>query len=57
MIAAVRNHGRLWLDRFACVAGWDRLASRRVFVLLRRSGQYSKSWIRAAETLLQDHFY
>jgi radical SAM superfamily enzyme YgiQ (UPF0313 family) len=57
MITAVRNHGRLWLDRFASVAGWDRLASRRVFVLLRRSGQYSKSWIRAAETLLQDHFY
>jgi hypothetical protein len=57
MIAAVRSHGRLWLDRFACVAGWDRLASRRVFVLLNRPGQYAKSWIRAAEALLQDHFY
>jgi radical SAM superfamily enzyme YgiQ (UPF0313 family) len=57
MIVAVRNHGRLWLDRFACVSGWDRLASRRVFVLLNRSGQYTKPWIRAAETLLQDHFY
>jgi hypothetical protein len=46
-----------WTDRFASVAGWDRIASRRIFVLLKPSGPYSPSWVTAAEALLEDHFY
>jgi len=57
MIREIRNWPPLWLDRFASVAGWDRIASRRVFVHLKPSGRYSKSWLAAAETLLEDHFY
>jgi len=57
MIREIRNWPPLWLDRFASVAGWNRIASRRVFVLLNRHGPYSPSWLAAAETLLEDHFY
>lgn len=57
MIAEIRNRPPLWTDRFASVAGWDRIASRRVFVLLKPSGRYSRSWIEATEALLEDHFY
>ncbi len=57
MIAEIRRRPRLWRDRFASVAGWDRIASRRVFVLLNPSAQYSNSWLAAAEALLEDHFY
>lgn len=57
MIAEIRRRPRLWTDRFASVAGWDRIASRRVFVLLNPSAQYSNSWLAAAEALLEDHFY
>jgi radical SAM superfamily enzyme YgiQ (UPF0313 family) len=57
MIAEIRNRPPLWTDRFASVAGWDRIASRRVFVLLKPSGRYSPSWIEATEALLEDHFY
>jgi len=57
MITETREWPPLWMDRFASVAGWDRIASRRIFVLLKRSGPYSKSWAKAAEALLEDHFY
>jgi hypothetical protein len=57
MIAEIRKRAPLWTDRFASVAGWDRIASRRVFVLLKPSGRYSRSWIEATEALLEDHFY
>ena len=57
MIAEIRKHPSHWIDRFAYVAGWNRIASRRIFVLLKRSCSYSPSWINAAETLLEDHFY
>jgi len=57
MISEVRKWPSLWMDRFASVAGWDRIASRRVFVLLKPSGSYSKSWAKAAEALLEEHFY
>lgn len=57
MIRETREWPPLWMDRFASVAGWDRIASRRIFVLLKRSGPYSKSWAKAAEALLEDHFY
>jgi radical SAM superfamily enzyme YgiQ (UPF0313 family) len=57
VIAEIRMRPRLWIDRFASVRGWDRIASRRVFVLLKPQGRYSKSWVAAAETLLEDHFY
>jgi hypothetical protein len=57
VIAEIRAWPRLWTDRFASVAGWDRVGSRRIFVLLKPDGRYSKSWVAAAETLLEDHFY
>jgi hypothetical protein len=57
MIAEIRKRPPLWTDRFASVSGWGRIASRRVFVLLEPSGLYSQSWTKAAETLLEDHFY
>lgn len=57
MIAEIRKGPPLWTDRFASVAGWDRIASRRVFVLLKAPGRYSRSWVAAAEALLEDHFY
>lgn len=57
MIMEITKSPPLWTDRFASVAGWDRIASRRVFVLLNPSGRYSRSWIAAAEDLLEDHFY
>lgn len=57
MIAEIRKHPSHWIDRFAYVAGWNRIASRRILVLLKRSCPYSPSWTKAAETLLEDHFY
>ncbi|MBW1721487.1 MAG: radical SAM protein [Deltaproteobacteria bacterium] len=57
MIAEIRKYPVLWLDRFACVKGWDRIASRRIFILLKRGGRYSPAWKDAAETLLEDNFY
>jgi radical SAM superfamily enzyme YgiQ (UPF0313 family) len=57
MIAEIRKRPPLWTDRFASVAGWDRIASRRVFVLLKPFGRCSRSWIEATEALLEDHFY
>jgi len=57
LIMELRKSPALWMDRFASVAGWDRIASRRVFVLLKPSGRYSRSWLAAAEDLLEDHFY
>jgi hypothetical protein len=57
IIAEIRKGSSLWIDRFASVAGWNRIASRRVFVLLKPSGRYSRSWVRAAEALLEDRFY
>jgi hypothetical protein len=57
LIAEIRRRPRLWTDRFASVGGWDRLGSRRIFVLLKPGGRYSKSWLAAAEALLEDQFY
>ncbi len=57
MIAEIRRRPPLWTDRFASVAGWDRIASRRVLVLLKPLGRYSKSWLAAATALLEDHLY
>jgi len=57
MIAEIKKYQKHWTDRFASVGGWDRIASRRIFVHLKPSGRYSKLWIAAAEALLEDHFY
>ncbi len=57
MIAGVREFRSQWMDRFASVAGWDRISSRRIFVLLRRGHPYSRTWIQAVQSLLADHFY
>lgn len=57
LIEEIEKAPSLWTDRFASVAGWDRIASRRIFILLSGHGAYSRSWAKAAETLLQEHFY
>ncbi|MEW6667948.1 MAG: B12-binding domain-containing radical SAM protein [Thermodesulfobacteriota bacterium] len=57
MISRVRDFPPLWLDRFASVSGWSRIASRRVFVLLQRGARCSRSWVEAVEALLGDHFF
>ena len=57
MISEIRRQPPLWMDRFASVVGWDRIASRRIFVLLKPSRRYSNSWVKATEALLEDHFY
>ena len=57
MVAEIRRHPSHWIDRFASVSAWERVASRRIFILLKRSGRFSHSWIKAAEDLLEDHFF
>jgi radical SAM superfamily enzyme YgiQ (UPF0313 family) len=57
MITRLRESPPLWMDRFASVSGGGRIASRRIFVLLHRGSRYSRSWVEAAEALLEDHFF
>jgi uncharacterized Fe-S cluster-containing radical SAM superfamily protein len=57
MIGAIQSHPSHWIDRFASVASWKRIASRRIFVLLNPTRSYSPSWVESAETLLEDHCY
>ena len=57
LIAEIRRCHTQWQDRLATVAAAGQLASRRVFVRLRRAGRYSRSWINAAEDLLSGVFY
>jgi radical SAM superfamily enzyme YgiQ (UPF0313 family) len=57
MINEIRRQPSHWLDHFAHVACRERLAARRVFVSLKKNRAYSHDWIRAAETLLEDHFF
>jgi hypothetical protein len=57
LIAEIRKWPPLWTDRFASVAAWDRIASKRVFVLLNSHGGYSRSWLAATEAHLENHFY
>lgn len=57
MIDEIRSFPLHWIDRFASVAAWNRIASRRIFVLLRGDCRYPKRWVRAAESLLEDHFF
>lgn len=57
LIDELRKWPRLWLDRLGAAAARDQLASRRVFVLLRRGGTYSRAWVNEAEALLGRRFY
>lgn len=57
MIKEIRGFPAHWLDRFAHASCWERIASRRVFVQLKRNRVYSPEWVQACETLLEDHFY
>lgn len=57
MTACIRDFPTQWVDRFASVAAWDRIASRRIFILLRRGCRYAASWKEAAHSFLSDHFY
>ncbi|RJR43669.1 MAG: radical SAM protein [Desulfobacteraceae bacterium] len=57
MISRLREFPPQWIDRFASIAAWNRISSRRIFVLLRPGFRRSLTWIRAAESLLEDHFY
>jgi hypothetical protein len=57
MIDLIRSFPPLWIDRFASVAGWNRIASRRILILLGKNRTFAPDWILAAQTLLEDHFY
>ncbi len=57
MIREIRKQPPHWLDRFAHASCWERIASRRIFVHLVRNRSYSNEWVKACETLLEDHFY
>lgn len=57
MIGEIRSFPSHWIDRFASVSGWNRIASRRIFILLRRGRPCPPDWILGAQTLLEDHFY
>jgi len=57
IIREIRKFPNHWLDRFAHASCRERIASRRVFVHLKRNRPYSWEWIQACEELLEDHFY
>jgi len=57
MISEIRKFPTHWLDHFAHASCWERIAARRILVLLKRNRSYSHEWIQAAETLLEAHFY
>ena len=57
LVAEIRRHGTQWQDRLATVAATGKLASRRVFIRLRRDGHYSRHWLAAAEQVLAENFY
>ncbi len=57
LIAEIRRHPSRWQDRLATVAATGKIASRRVFIRLRRSGHYGRIWRAAAEDLLSSVFY
>lgn len=57
LVTEIRRHGTQWQDRLATVAATGKLASRRVFIRLRRDGRYSRAWLAAAENLLSSVFY
>ena len=57
LITEIQRHPTQWQDRLATVAAVGKLASRRVFVRLRRDGRYARGWINAAEDLLSGVFY
>jgi len=57
MIREIRKLPAHWLDLFAHASCWERITARRVFIHLIRNRSYSQEWIRACETLLEDHFY
>ncbi len=57
MITKLRNRPLRSTHRFASVAGWYRIASRRILVLLRASGPCGTLCAKATEALLQERFY
>ena len=57
LIAEIRRHPARWQDRLATVAATGKLASRRVFIRLRRDSRYARAWRSAAEGLLSEVFY
>ena len=57
LLAEIRRHPARWQDRLATVAATGKLASRRVFIRLRRHGRFSRQWMIAAENVLAKAFY
>jgi radical SAM superfamily enzyme YgiQ (UPF0313 family) len=57
LIVEIRRHPTQWQDRLATAAATGKLASRRIFIRLRRDGRYSRNWLAAAEHLLSEAFY
>ena len=56
LVAAIREGPAHILDRYSGSALTRRIASRRVFIQLRRGNRYDPSWEAAAEDLLRRHF-
>ena len=57
LIGTIRSHANHLNDRYASVALDSRIASRRLMVLLPRTGRFSREWIEEAEELLSAAFF
>ena len=57
LIAEIKRHPAMLIDRYPAVAWRKRIASRRLFVKLRPDRHYAPDWIQAARELLESAFY
>ena len=57
VIAVIRKQPRHLLDRYAAVALDDKIASRRLLILLPKGRKLSKDWIKASEQILSNTFF
>ena len=56
LIRTLRRFPPHLIDRYGGARAAGKLASRRVFVLLKRGRRYDPAWLRAVDNLLQQHF-
>lgn len=57
LIAAIRRHPPMVLDRYAPVAFRHLLVSRRILIRLRRGKSYDAEWVAAARECLESAFF
>ncbi|MFO7536132.1 MAG: radical SAM protein [Kiritimatiellia bacterium] len=57
LIAAIRRHPPMIIDRYAPVAFRNLLSSRRILIRLRRGRSYDAEWIAAARECLESAFF